>query len=102
MTSCLHCAHFLENGVNGATRRPGDMMRADKIGLCRRYPPKWITAQNSQEEGGLYAFPAVHQDHRCGEWSYWGPWEFDDDPDGPGGGESAIVTPLFPARSHAA
>ncbi|WP_416463231.1 hypothetical protein [Sphingomonas sp. VDB2] len=77
------------------------MLRADKIGLCRRNPPHWI-ADAELEDGGQYSFPAVHQDHRCGEWSYWGPWEFDDDPDGPGGGESATVTALFPARPHAA
>lgn len=100
MTSCLHCAHFLENGVNPSSSRPAEFLRLDQIGLCRRHPPVWLPP-SPDEDSGSFNFPAVHQDHRCGEWSYWGPWEFDDDPDGPGG-ESATVTALFPARPHVA
>lgn len=102
MTSCLYCAHFMEAGVNPSSNRPGEFMRSDKIGLCRRNPPVWLPP-SPDEESGSFCFPAIHQDHRCGEWSYWGPWDFMDEEDpGGGGGQSATVTPLFPSKPQAA
>lgn len=102
MTTCSTCVHFLAGGVNGASNSPTEFVRHDQAGLCRRNPPVWLPP-NPDEESGSFCFPAIHQDHRCGEWSYWGPWDFMDEegPDG-GGGQSGTVTPLFPEQSHAA
>ncbi|WIA57797.1 hypothetical protein N6H05_08375 [Sphingobium sp. WTD-1] len=65
MSTCLRCVHFLQGGVNPSSMSPGHAKRADGVGLCRRYPPRW--AQDTTDEGGSFDFPAIHQDHRCGE-----------------------------------
>lgn len=72
-STCRNCIHFLV-GVNGASRAPAELERKDGVGLCRRHPPHWIPDAHSEDEGGLYAFPAIHQDHRCGDWSDGSEW----------------------------
>ena len=67
-SACRNCIHFLVGGVNGASRDPADLERNDDVGLCRRYPPHWVSDPDLEDEG-LYSFPAIHQDHRCGEWA---------------------------------
>lgn len=67
MSRCLKCVHFLAGGVNGSDRPPSDLVRTDKVGLCRRHPPIWLPPGQDEDEG-MFAFPAIHQDHRCGEW----------------------------------
>lgn len=74
MSKCLKCIHFLKGGVNGSSRPPSDLVRSDEVGLCRRYPPIWLPA-DPEDDIGSFSFPAIHQDHRCGEWSDAGPWE---------------------------
>lgn len=64
---CQTCTHFLQGGVNGSSRPPSDLFRDDSVGLCRRYPPKWIP-DPELEDGGIFGFPAIHQEHRCGEY----------------------------------
>ena len=66
-STCRNCIHFLVGGVNGSSRAPAELERKDGVGLCRRYPPSWLPDADL-EDAGLYAFPAIHQDHRCGEW----------------------------------
>ena len=73
MSRCLKCVHFLKGGVNGSSRPPKDLIRSDDIGLCRRYPPTWVH-DPEMDDGGIYSFPAIHQDHRCGEWSDGSEW----------------------------
>lgn len=64
---CSTCKHFLARGINGSSRSPDEMTRLDGVGLCRRYPPRWLD-DDELDGGGLFAFPAIHQDHRCGEY----------------------------------
>lgn len=66
MSTCLRCVHFLQGGVNGASRAPGHALRPDGAGLCRRSPPVWI-ADPEDEGGGTFCFPTIHEQHRCGE-----------------------------------
>lgn len=74
MSRCSKCAHFLRGGTNGSSRPPSDVVRSDAVGLCRRYPPVWTPAEPDELEGS-FNFPAIHMDHRCGEWTGIGPWE---------------------------
>ena len=66
-STCHNCIHFLHSGVNGSSRSPADLFRNDGVGLCRRYPPTWVQ-DTGMDDGGQYSFPAIHKDHRCGEW----------------------------------
>jgi len=67
-SACSNCVHFLSGGVNGSSRPPKEMIRSDGRGLCRRYPPTWVHDSDLEDEG-LFVFPTIHQDHRCGEWA---------------------------------
>jgi len=67
-SACRTCDHFLAGGVNGSSNAPGATERHDGVGLCRRYPPTWVHDSDLEDEG-LFVFPTIHQDHRCGEWS---------------------------------
>lgn len=71
--SCLKCIHFKLGANNPPSAGPTGDMFTD-VGLCRRHPPRWIPDVHSEDEGGLYAFPAIHQGHRCGEWSDGSEW----------------------------
>ena len=69
--SCRKCIHFKLGANNPPSAGPTGDMFTD-VGLCRRYPPAWA-AGDSETEGG-FAFPRIHQDHRCGEWSDGTEW----------------------------
>lgn len=68
MTSCSRCVHFLQAGVNPSSMSPGKQ-GDDGGGLCRAHPPSWLPGRDLGDgPEGMWSFPVIHEDHRCGEW----------------------------------
>lgn len=69
--TCATCSHFLSRGVTDASADPRHPGRTPDEGTCRRYPPRLKSVSWGPDHGvqAFSAFPTVHQNQHCGEFS---------------------------------
>jgi hypothetical protein len=65
--NCAVCDHFLARGHTLSKSSPQEQRVEFAVGICRRHPPRALYDPDDQDI--LSVFPAVHHDHRCGEFN---------------------------------